>query len=90
MTLYPPQVLQYIVVSVPLSLSLDNLLAGIGLGMLGFPPVFTATVSGAMTALTTFLGPHLGGAIACFIPVRADLLSGIGLSVMVVVLPLGY
>ena len=73
-----------------LSLSLDNLLAGTGMGMLGFPPVFTAAVFGAMTALTTFLGLQLGGVVARFIPVRADLLSGIGLSVMAVVLALGY
>jgi putative Mn2+ efflux pump MntP len=81
---------RWVLFGIPLSLSLDNLLAGTGLGMLGFPPVFTAAVFGAMTALTTFLGLQLGGVIARFIPLRADLLSGIGLSVMAVVLALGY
>ena len=75
---------------IPLSLSLDNLLAGTGLGMLGFPPLFTATVFGAMTALTTFVGLQLGGVVARFIPIRPDLLSGAGLSIMAVVLVLGY
>lgn len=75
---------------IPLSLSLDNLLAGTGLGMLGFPPVVTAAVFGTMTALMTFVGLQLGGVVARFIPVRADLLSGVGLSVMAVVLALGY
>ena len=75
---------------IPLSLSLDNLLAGTGLGMLGFPPLFTATVFGTMTALTTFVGLQLGGVVARFIPIRADLLSGLGLSIMAVVLVLGY
>jgi manganese efflux pump family protein len=75
---------------IPLSLSLDNLLAGTGLGMLGFPPVFTAAVFGAMTALTTFVGLQLGGVVARFIPIRADILSGLGLSIMAVVLILGY
>ena len=45
---------------IPLSLSLDSLLAGTGLGMLGFPPAITAAVFGLMTALTTFLGLQLG------------------------------
>ena len=75
---------------IPLSLSLDNLLAGTGLGMLGFPPVFTAAVFGVMTALTTFVGLQLGGVVARFIPLRSDLLSGMGLSIMAVVLALGY
>ena len=81
---------RWVLFGIPLSLSLDNLLAGTGLGMLGFPPVFTAAVFGAMTAITTFLGLQLGGVVARFVPLRADLLSGIGLSVMAVVLALGY
>ena len=75
---------------IPLSLSLDNLLAGTGLGMLGFPPVFTAAVFGTMTALMTLVGLQLGGVVARFIPIRSDLLSGAGLSIMAVVLALGY
>jgi putative Mn2+ efflux pump MntP len=75
---------------IPLSLSLDNLLAGTGLGMLGFPPVFTAAVFGTMTAIMTFVGLQLGGAVARFVPIRSDLLSGAGLSIMAVVLVLGY
>src|SRR5918997_3506111 len=81
---------RWVLFGIPLSLSLDNLLAGTGLGMLGFPPVFTAAVFGAMTALTTFVGLQLGGFVARFIPIRPDLLSGLGLSIMAVVLVLGY
>jgi manganese efflux pump family protein len=81
---------RWVLFGIPLSLSLDNLLAGTGLGMLGFPPVFTAAVFGAMTALTTFVGLQLGGVVARFIPIRADLLSGLGLAIMAVVLVLGY
>ena len=75
---------------IPLSLSLDNLFAGTGLGMLGFPPVFSAAVFGSMTILMTFVGLQLGGAVARFIPIRSDLLSGAGLSIMALVLVLGY
>lgn len=75
---------------IPLSLSLDNMLAGTGLGMLGFPPLFTAAAFGGMTAVMTFAGLQLGGIVARFIPIRSDLLSGAGLSIMAVVLVLGY
>ena len=75
---------------IPLSLSLDNLLAGTGLGMLGYPPVFTAAVFGMITVLMTFVGLQLGGVAARFIPIRSDLLSGMGLSIVAVVLALGY
>ncbi len=75
---------------IPIALSLDNLLAGTGLGMLGFPPVLTAAVFGAITAMMTFVGLQLGGAVARFIPLRPDLVSGMGLSIVAVVLVLGY
>jgi manganese efflux pump family protein len=75
---------------IPLSLSLDNLLASTGLGLLGFPPVLSAAVFGTITALMTFVGLQLGGVAARFIPIRSDLLSGIGLSIMAVVLAVGY
>lgn len=81
---------RWVLFGIPLSLSLDNLLAGTGLGMLGFPPVFTAAVFGTMTAVTTLVGLRLGGYVARFIPIRADLLSGMGLTVMAVVLALGH
>lgn len=81
---------RWVLFGIPLSLSLDNLLAGTGLGMLGYPPVVTAAVFGAMTALTTVAGLQLGGFVARFVPLRADLLSGLGLSIMAVVLVLGY
>ncbi|MCC2628641.1 MAG: hypothetical protein K0S14_2291 [Thermomicrobiales bacterium] len=75
---------------IPLALSLDNLIAGTGLGMLGFPPVVTAAVFGTITALMTFVGLQLGGAVARFIPIRSDLLGGMGVAIMAVVLALGY
>jgi putative Mn2+ efflux pump MntP len=75
---------------IPLSLSLDNLLAGTGLGILGFPPVFTAAAFGTITAVMTLIGLQLGGVAARFIPIRSDLLTGMGLSIMAVVLALGH
>src|ERR671919_59130 len=45
---------------IPLSLSLDNLLAGTSLGLLGFSPVLSATVFGATTAVMSMVGLFLG------------------------------
>ena len=75
---------------IPFSLSVDNLVTGTSLGLLGFSPVFSAVVFGAITALMSFIGLRLGRVAARFIPIRMDLLSGIALIVMAVVLALGY
>ena len=71
---------------IPLSLSLDNLLAGTSLGLLGFSPVFSATILAAITALMSFVGLCLGRVIGRLIRIRSDLLSGIALVIMAVVL----
>jgi putative Mn2+ efflux pump MntP len=73
---------------IPLSLSLDNLLAGTSLGLIGFSPVLSAAIFAAITALMTFVGLHLGRATAHLIRIRSDLLSGIALVIMAVVLAL--
>jgi putative Mn2+ efflux pump MntP len=73
---------------IPLSLSLDNLLAGTSLGLIGFSPVLSAAVFAAITALMTFVGLHLGRAAAGLVRIRSDLLSGIALVLMAVVLVL--
>jgi putative Mn2+ efflux pump MntP len=78
----------WILFGIPLSLSLDNLLAGTSLGLIGFSPVLSAAVFAAITALMTFVGLHLGRAAASLIRMRSDLLSGIALVLMAVVLVL--
>jgi putative Mn2+ efflux pump MntP len=75
---------------IPLSLSLDNLLAGTSLGLLGFPPVFSALIFAVVTAVMTFVGLCLGRVVGRLIRIRADLLSGIALIVMAVVLALEF
>jgi putative Mn2+ efflux pump MntP len=75
---------------IPLSLSLDNLLAGTSLGLLGFPPVFSALIFAVVTAVMTFVGLCLGRVLGRLIRIRADLLSGIALIVMAVVLALEF
>lgn len=75
---------------IPLSLSLDNLLAGASLGLLGFPPWISATVFGTTTALMSFLGLQLGRVAARLIRIRSDLLSGVTLIIAAVVLPIAF
>lgn len=81
---------RWVLFGLPLSLSLDNMVAGTGLGLLGFSPVFSAEIFGAITALMSFTGLQIGRIAARFIPIRSDLLSGIGLLIVAVVLALGY
>ncbi|MEB3366503.1 manganese efflux pump MntP [Saccharopolyspora mangrovi] len=72
----------------PLTLSVDNLLAGTGLGILGFAPLVSAVVFGAITAVMSLAGLCIGRFVTHVIPVRTDLLSGISLVTAAIVLPL--
>jgi putative Mn2+ efflux pump MntP len=74
----------------PLALSVDNLIAGTGLGLLGYSPVIPALVFGVVTAVTSFAGLCVGRAAVRVIPVRADLLSGVSLVAAAVVLPIVF
>ncbi|MCE0765300.1 manganese efflux pump [Pseudonocardia kujensis] len=71
----------------PLALSLDNLLAGTGLGLLGFSPLVPAVAFGVMTAVMSLAGLLLGRGAARLIPIRSDLLGGISLLSAAVILP---
>jgi putative Mn2+ efflux pump MntP len=73
----------------PLPLSLDNVVAGTSLGLLGFSPWLAAPMFGAITALMSFAGLQLGRAAAHLIRIRSDVLTGVALVVMATVLGLG-
>jgi len=75
---------------IPLSLSLDNLLAGASLGLLGFSPWVSATVFGVVTALMSLVGLQLGRFAARLIRIRSDLLSGVALISAAIVLPMVF
>ena len=74
----------------PLALSVDNLIAGTGLGLLGISPVIPAIGFGLVTAVMSFAGLCVGRAAVRVIPVRADVLSGISLLAAAVVLPIVF
>lgn len=72
--------------SLPLPLSLDNVIAGTSLGLLGLSPWISPPTFGAITVVMSFVGLQLGRVASRFIRIRADLLSGVALMVMAVVL----
>ena len=74
----------------PLALSVDNLLAGTGLGLLGFSPVIPAVIFGVATVVMSFVGLLVGRAAARVIPIRSDLLSGVSLITAAIVLPIVF
>jgi manganese efflux pump family protein len=74
----------------PLALSVDNLLAGAGLGLVGISPVVPAVIFGSVTAVMSLAGLLIGRLAARAIPIRADLLSGVSLVSAAVVLPLVF
>ncbi|MFD5473270.1 manganese efflux pump MntP family protein [Streptomyces sp. NPDC127105] len=73
---------------IPLTLSLDNLVAGASLGILGLSPWVAAPAFGLITAVMSLIGLQLGRAAARLVRIRADLVSGVSLIIAAAVLPL--
>ena len=73
----------------PLPLSVDNVVAGTSLGLLGFSPWLAPPLFGAITALMTLVGLAIGRAAARLIRIRSDLLTGVALIIMAILLGLG-
>jgi manganese efflux pump family protein len=68
----------------PLPLSLDNIVAGTSLGLLGFSPWIAPPLFAVMTAVMSLVGLQVGRVAAQFIRIRSDLVTGIALVVMAV------
>jgi putative Mn2+ efflux pump MntP len=67
----------WIVFGLPLSLSLDNLATGMGLGLLDFPPVASAAVLGFISGLMAWVGLQMGKILIEKFPMREDLIVGV-------------
>jgi manganese efflux pump family protein len=67
---------RWMVWGVPLSLSLDNLVAGASLGMVGFPLWISVAVIGSMSALMSLAGLRLGGMAVNFFRINSELVGG--------------
>jgi len=68
---------RWMVLGLPLSLSLDNLVAGTGLGMIGFPILLSVAIIGAMSGLFSLIGLWLGRAAVNLLPIKLELIGGV-------------
>lgn len=75
----------WIIFGLPLSLSVDNLVGGAGLGASGFPPILSAILIGAICSALSFAGIFLGGRGRMLVPQRASMISGTWLVTLAVV-----
>jgi manganese efflux pump family protein len=66
----------------PLFLSLDNLVAGFGLGALGAPVVVSAAVIGVISGLMSFAGMYLGSAVGRSLRARSAHVGGATLTLL--------
>jgi len=67
---------RWLMLGLPLSLSFDNLLAGMGFGALGYPVAVTAATIGLISGGLCFAGMFLGTHLRKWLPARADFISG--------------
>lgn len=63
--------------ALPLGLSIDNLFAGVGLGVLGYPIVASALTIGVVSGSMCFVGMFLGGRVRRWIPGNVQAISGV-------------
>ena len=79
------------ILGLPVPLSLDNLIAGVGLGLIGLSPLVPATLFGIITSLMTLVGLQLGRIASRLIRIRLrwDLVVGVTLVIQALVLRLG-
>jgi putative Mn2+ efflux pump MntP len=73
----------------PIPLSVDNVVAGTSLGLLGFSPWVAPPLFGSTTALMSIAGLALGRVAGRIIRIRPDLLTGTALVIMAPLLALG-
>lgn len=69
----------WVVLGLPLALSLDNFTAGFGLGLLQYPALLSATTIGVISGLMSLAGLRLGDALARRLPFNTDLAGGVAL-----------
>lgn len=74
----------------PFSLSIDNFVAGAGLGVAGFSIVIPMLTFGAATVIMSLVGLFIGQLVARVVRIRSDLFCGISLVGAAIVLPLAF
>lgn len=79
---------RWIVLGLPLSLSLDNLIAGASLGMLRFPLLLSVVVIGGASALMSLAGLRLGRMAVNLFGTKTELVGGVALIFVALMLAL--
>jgi manganese efflux pump family protein len=69
----------WVVLGLPLSLSADNLVAGVGLGLLDVPAIGAALIFGIVTAVMCMVGLWIGEVVSNVYPRVAQLIGGAAL-----------
>ena len=69
----------WMIFGLPLSLSLDNLVAGAGLGANGYPVLWCAALIGLICTAMSVVGLFLGERVRSLLPGRAGALAGVWL-----------
>jgi len=84
----PPQAIDrpWALYGLLIPLSLDNIVAGTSLGLLGYSLWLAPLLFGATTTLIAFTGLRIGRTAAHFIHIRPDLLTGTALLIMAIIL----
>jgi len=79
---------RWILLGLPLSLSFDNLFAGVGLGLLGFEIFLSAIVIGVISTSMSYFGLRLGSVFAQHLLMKSRIISGLLMlvrSVMIII-----
>jgi len=79
---------QWMMFGLPLCLSLDNLIAGAGLGMLGYGVFRPTVIIGLLSGLMSFAGLWLGQTIGDRLPFKVEVVGGFAMLLLAVVLAL--
>src|ERR1700749_483956 len=79
---------RWVVLGLPLSMSLDNLIAGTSLGMIGFPLWLSVAVIGAMSSLMSLAGLWLGKRAVNLLKIKTETLGGVALILIAITLAL--
>jgi len=66
----------WMLIGLPFFMSFDNLIAGVGLGTLGYPVFLSALTIGLLSGALSFVGLFFGSKIRKLIPSKVEIISG--------------
>lgn len=72
----------WVILGLPIPLSLDNLFGGAALGALGYSAVLVGVVAGVLTFVMSLAGLTIGRFAATKVPIRTDLFGGVVILVL--------